>query len=275
MVNCEECNEPRKLRETKGVWRVRCACPDLADFVPEQRATIIVPSKFQDIFADCEGSINKYAPKENKILVRDGHEIAAPESWKTIQGPEGKFVYSRNINLGILESTGDVLLTNDDVRFTHTKTLEIMQHVMARHPEVGILSPLIKGDVGEYWQAHATKELHYTDVRLCFVCVLIRRSVLEEIGLLDEKFIGYGGEDVDYCRRVVNAGYKLGVTSAAIVRHGTENERRSRSFNRQELGTIDALDKVAMDYYESKWGDRLIANFEEKDGVAASSSVRD
>jgi GT2 family glycosyltransferase len=158
MTICEECNEPFKLRNSKGsVWRRLCACGDLADFEPAHRATIIVPSRFPDIFEDCRDSINKFAPKENKILVRDGNSIAAPEGWQTIQGPDAKFVYSRNINLGIAASTGDVLLTNDDVRFMHPNTLEIMQNVMARNPEVGILSPLIKGDVGEYWQSHATK----------------------------------------------------------------------------------------------------------------------
>jgi GT2 family glycosyltransferase len=256
MTICEECNEPFKLRNSKGsVWRRLCACGDLADFEPAHRATIIVPSRFPDIFEDCRDSINKFAPKENKILVRDGNSIAAPEGWQTIQGPDAKFVYSRNINLGIAASTGDVLLTNDDVRFMHPNTLEIMQNVMARNPEVGILSPLIKGDVGEYWQSHATKTLHYTDVRLCFVCVLIRREALDKVGLLDERFSGYGYDDCDYSRRVVNAGYKLGVTARAVVTHGHGTDHRSASYNRQELGTIDALDKIAQEQYKAKWGD--------------------
>lgn len=253
---CDECREPFKLRNTKGnVWRRACACEDLTDFEPTQRATIIVPSRFPDIFEDCRDSINKFAPKENKILVRDGNSIVAPAGWQTIQGPDAKFVYSRNINLGIAASTGDVLLTNDDVRFTHTKTLEIMQNVMARNPEVGILSPLIKGDVGEYWQSHTTKALQYTDVRLCFVCVLIRRESLDKVGLLDEAFDGYGYDDVDYCRRIKNAGYKLGVTAKATVIHGHGKDHRSASYNRQEYGTIDQLDKHAQEVFKAKWGD--------------------
>ena len=253
---CEECGQAKTFRNTKGTtWRVACACGDFADFEPKERATIIVPSKFPDIFSDCRLSIDKYAPKENKILVRDGDGIQAPAGWKTIQGPAGKFVYSRNINLGILESTGDVLLCNDDVRFLHPNTLEIMQNVMNKHPEVGILSPLIKGDVGEYFQSHATRTLHYTQVRICFVCVLIKREVLDKVGLLDERFTGYGYDDCDYSRRVVNAGYKLGVTARAVVLHGHGNDKRSCSYNRQELGTIDALDKIAQKQYQEKWGD--------------------
>lgn len=256
MTVCEECGEAKRLRNTKGAtWRMLCACPDLANFTPTTRASIVIPSKFPDIFADCRDTINKFAPKETKILVRDGNSIAAPDGWTTIQGPDAKFVYSRNINLGIAQSTGDVLLTNDDVRFTHPKTLEIMQNVLARHPEVGVLSPLIKGDVGEYWQSHATKELHTVTVRLCFVCVLIRRECLDKVGPLDEVFSGYGYDDCDYSRRVVNAGYTLGVTAKAVVQHGHAGEQRSMSYNRQELGTIEALDRVAQAQYLAKWGD--------------------
>lgn len=258
-MNCKDCGEAKKLRNIKGnSWRVACACIHLYEFEPKERATIIVPAKHQDIFADCQASINKFAPKENKILVRDNGDVITPSApWKTIQGVE-PFVYSRNINLGIRESTGDVLLTNDDVRFTHPRTLEVMQAVLDKHPDVGILSPLIKGDVGEYWQSHATDTLHYTEVRLCFVCVLVRRELIDKIGLLDEKFVGYGGEDVDYCRRAVDAGYKLGVTAKAIVNHGHGSDRRSASFNRFGAGAIERLDKVAMDYYEEKWGDRSL-----------------
>ena len=257
MVNvCEECGQAKTFRNTRDtIWRIACACGDFADFEPKERATIIVPSKFPDIFADCRASIDKFAPKEKKILVRDGHGIDAPAGWTTIQGPEEKFVYSRNINLGIAKSTGDVLLTNDDIRFLHPNTLEILQNVMHRYPEVGILSPLIKGDVGEYWQSHATRTLHLTQVRLCFVCVLIRREVLDKVGLLDERFSGYGYDDVDYCRRIVNAGWKMGVTARAQVLHGHGNCHRSSSYNRQELGTIDALDKLAQQQYLEKWGD--------------------
>jgi hypothetical protein len=252
---CEECGAQQALRNTSGaVWKKSCLCPDLSIFKPKEPATIIVPSKFNDIFQPCKESINRFCPRQHKILVRDGHDIAPPDSWKTIQA-SGPFVYSRNINLGIKQSTGDVLLTNDDVRFTHPYTLEIMQNVMEKNPDVGILSPLIIGDVGEFFQSHATKTLHYTQVRLCFVCVLIKKEVLDKVGLLDERFTGYGYDDCDYSRRVVEAGWKLGVTGKAKVVHGHGNDRRSASYNRQEYGTINALDEIAKQQYLEKWGD--------------------
>lgn len=41
-----------------------------------------------------------------------------------------------------------------------------------------------------------------------FACVLIRREVIEQVGLLDDGFFMYF-EDVDYCRRVRNAGWTI------------------------------------------------------------------
>jgi hypothetical protein len=262
---CTDCGEPSKLRRVDGAaWKVTCACPDFAAYVPEQRATIIVPSRYPDIFSKCRESIDKYAPEENKILVRDGHDIEPPVDWTTIQGPEGKFVYSRNVNLGIAQSTGDVLLCNDDVLFKHPGTLETMQNVMNKHPEIGILSPLIKGMVGEYWQGHTpeTQTVQYTDCRLCFVCVLIRREVIEKVGLLEE-FTGYGWDDCDYCRRVVNAGYKLAVTGRAVVEHGHIDGKWSTSY-RREPQTLDQLDKISVAEYRAKWGDDKLGNYDQK-----------
>jgi hypothetical protein len=67
-------------------------------------------------------SLDAYAPSQEKILVRDGHEITNPPGWITLQAGD-PFVYSRNVNLGINQTSGDVLLTNDDVRFIHMGTV--------------------------------------------------------------------------------------------------------------------------------------------------------
>jgi N-acetylglucosaminyl-diphospho-decaprenol L-rhamnosyltransferase len=49
-------------------------------------------------------------------------------------------------------------------------------------------------------------------------CLLVRRSVLEELGGLDEGFFMYC-EDVDLCRRLRDAGHELLYEPAAVVAH--------------------------------------------------------
>ena len=47
--------------------------------------------------------------------------------------------------------------------------------------------------------------------RLVFFCVLIRRELVDLIGLLDEGYVLGNFEDDDYCMRATLAGYRLGI----------------------------------------------------------------
>ena len=51
-----------------------------------------------------------------------------------------------------------------------------------------------------------------------FCALLIRRDVIEEVGLLDEEFFLYY-EDMDYCRRTKAAGWRVRLCPAAHVLH--------------------------------------------------------
>lgn len=51
-----------------------------------------------------------------------------------------------------------------------------------------------------------------------FCAILIRREVLESVGLLDEEFFLYY-EDMDYCRRARTAGWRIRLQPAAQVLH--------------------------------------------------------
>jgi hypothetical protein len=209
---------------------------------------IVVPSKFPDVFADCLSSLNRFASEEDKILVRDGKDIAPPDGWLTIEGVK-PFVYGRNVNLGIAQATGDVLLCNDDVRFTRPGTVAALQAILDQYPEIGVVSPRIDGMVGNYLQNDVTRPVEYTNTRLAFVCVLVRRSMIDKIGPLDERFTGYGWEDDDFCRRVLDAGYRLAVTADTVVTHGHGNLKCSASFRR--MPTEVWGDNGAL--YKQKW----------------------
>ena len=52
-----------------------------------------------------------------------------------------------------------------------------------------------------------------------FYCVALRKSAIDKVGLLDEKF-GIGMfEDDDYCMRFTQAGYKLVITDGCFIYH--------------------------------------------------------
>ncbi|MBU1626416.1 glycosyltransferase [bacterium] len=61
---------------------------------------------------------------------------------------------------------------------------------------------------------------------------MLRREVIEKIGLLDEKFFLYG-EEIDWCYRIKNYGYKVVYNPAAEIIHykgGSSSQNKLRSF---------------------------------------------
>jgi len=215
--------------------------------------SVVVLSKYADIFKDCHESLERYEPGTRKVLVRDGQGIYPPEGWVTVDGPSGDFCYARNANIGINHCTGNVLLTNDDVRLTHAHTVDVLEWALEKRPDIGIISPRIYGVVGNEIQATVKpKQIIYSEERLAFVCVLIRREVIEDIGLLDERFIGYGGDDVDFCWRAQEAGWKLAVTGEAAVLHAHPHGASNSYLRRQE--TMQEMDDLAKEIFIDKWG---------------------
>ena len=222
--------------------------PEVALPAVDTLPTIVVLSRYADIFERCRVSLSLIAPSAPKILVRDGDAIGQPEGWQVIQGPPGAFCYAHNANLGIQACSGDVLLMNDDCQFTQAGTLHTLASLFITHPHVGILSPNIDGVAnGVFCSGQPIQE---TKGYLSFVCVLIRRALIDKIGLLDERFTNYGSEDVDLCRRAQLAGFTLAITSLATVSH----RQASSSYGRE--GDLELKRAESARTYLEKWGRR-------------------
>ena len=69
--------------------------------------------------------------------------------------------------------------------------------------------------------------------------LFVRREVLEAVGLLDEGFFFYW-EDVDFCRRVLDAGWQLAVAANAVVYHKFSSTVGGRSL-RSDLFKVASL----------------------------------
>ena len=63
---------------------------------------------------------------------------------------------------------------------------------------------------------------------VCGACMLVRRDVLERVGLLDERFFMYG-EDLDWCLRARDAGWTVRYEPAVVVQHlhGAASRKRA------------------------------------------------
>lgn len=79
-------------------------------------------------------------------------------------------------------------------------------------------------------------------------CIMVRREVLEKIGWLDDRYFMYA-EDVDLCRTIRDAGWKLFYTSeAAVVHHaGVTSAKAPSGF--AVLMKCESIGKLMTKYY--------------------------
>jgi GT2 family glycosyltransferase len=110
----------------------------------------------------------------------------------------------------------------------------------------------------------ATSHYRYHDLELrepqrveqpAAAALLVRREVFDEIGPLDEQFSPAWFEDVDYCRRLAQAGKALYVVPAARVRH-----YGGASLEHMSYGSFINLYYRNMWRYARKWFSRGEAN---------------
>ncbi|MFA6534321.1 MAG: glycosyltransferase family 2 protein [Patescibacteria group bacterium] len=191
------------------------------------------------------------------IVVDNGSGDGCGEMVRT-EFPEVKYIateknlgYSGGNNLGLQQATGRyVMIINPDILIL-TNELEKMVRYLDEHPAVGILgSKLINPDgtlqyscycfpsflmpfyrrtilgrlpglrqkVERYlmmnWDHKESREVDW----LLGGCQMIRRSALDKVGLLDERFFMYF-DDVDYCRRFWEAGFSVVYFAEAEVVH--------------------------------------------------------
>jgi|GEM_PF-416545 len=60
-------------------------------------------------------------------------------------------------------------------------------------------------------------------------CLLVRRQVFQDIGQFDTSFFMYG-EDVEFCFRAVQKGFRIGIVEKAIIYHKANASTQNNSF---------------------------------------------
>lgn len=131
--------------------------------------------------------------------INDNRQLCPRDRFKVISFPEA-IGYPAAINAGIREAKGEFIIpfNNDNILLgqEYNKWIEILSQPF-EDSKVAITGP---------WMMHSAE---IDREFLCFFCVMIRKSILNEIGLLDEIFTPGFGEDVDLSCKAVDAGYKI------------------------------------------------------------------
>ena len=160
------------------------------------------------------------------------------QSWaRVLCSPvNGGFAAGNNLGIRAIDADAYILLNSDTIVLPNT--IRELLHAMELWPKAGLIGPGCVAQDGskelstfrfirpitDFIQSASTGPIsrllgrynvHFwtTDSAaepdwIGFACVLIRREVIEQVGLLDEGFFMYF-EDVDYCRRARNAGWTI------------------------------------------------------------------
>lgn len=186
---------------------------------------VVIPSASGANLKGCLQSIlsnEPTLPPERIIVVDDGARPDCEKLFPDVTWIPGlkPFIFARNINLGIRAAGTDVLILNDDARLRSPGGFSLLARFMADHPDVGICSSAVKGYVGNPNQEAGPSGFRTEDRVIAFISIYIPKAVYEIVGPLDERFTAYGGDDMDYCDRILKAGLLLGIHGDSIVSHG-------------------------------------------------------
>ncbi|HEY3593992.1 MAG TPA: glycosyltransferase [Polyangiaceae bacterium] len=156
---------------------------------------------------------------------------------KIVRSPlNGGFAAGNNIGIRAVDADAYILLNSDTI--VREGAISLFREAMRQRPDAGLIGPRLEcldgtpqvsafraptptsellrsartGMVTKLFKRHdmimpVTDEAIEADW-LAFACVLIRREVVDKVGLLDDGYFMYY-EDVDYCQRARQAGFKV------------------------------------------------------------------
>jgi N-acetylglucosaminyl-diphospho-decaprenol L-rhamnosyltransferase len=195
----------------------------------------------------------------------------------------GGFAYGNNQALRL--ARGDaVLLLNPDTLMP-SGGIQKLVGVLQGHPEAGIVGPkLLRPDgsmhlacrrsfptpgvafyrisglsrvfpksrrFGRYNLTYVDPDQPIEVDSVCGACLLVRRSVIERIGLLDERFFMYG-EDLDWCLRARQAGWTVRYEPSVVVQHQHGAASRARAL-RTNFYFFRAMDLFYLKHYVQRY----------------------
>ena len=195
----------------------------------------------------------------------------------------GGFAYGNN--QALRHARGEaVLLLNPDTLMPRGGIQGLLD-VLRRHPEAGIVGPkLLRPDgsmhlacrrsfptpavafhrvtglsrllphtprFGRYNLTYVDPDVPIEVDSVCGACLLIRRNVIERIGLLDERFFMYG-EDLDWCLRTRQAGWTVRYEPGVVVQHQHGAASRSRAL-RTNFHFFRAMDLFYRKHYVQQY----------------------
>ena len=235
-----------------------------------RRVTVVIPSYGPpDDLVEAVRSIRSTTPKERvRIVVAD--DASEPEHVERLKQldnvhlvlGETNLGFAANANRGIAaaDPRDDVVLLNSDV-VALPDWLACLQYAAHSADDIGIVGAKLLYPDGRIQHAGVHRNLgapQWFDHRFRFkpadhgpanvtapalavtgACMYVRREVLDRVGALDERYqMGY--EDIDWCLRAWEAGFRVLYYPPATLQHA-ESVTRGTAFGSREQASQEAF----------------------------------
>ena len=240
---------------------------------------LIVNWNVRDLLRDCLRSVERgRGALDIEVIVVDSAStdgsvamVAADFPWVKLLPQTENVGFPRGNNIALAQARGDyLLLLNPDTVVLGDGLSELVRFLRA-HPDVGAVGPqllnpdgsvqssrrrfptvatgffestwlegLAPGALRRYYALDLPDDLTADVEWLTGACIMAPRAVYEQIGGLDEGYFMYS-EELDWCRRIVGAGWRVVYHPAAQVVHhvGKSSEQavtnRHINFQRAKL----------------------------------------
>lgn len=241
---------------------------------------VIVSWNVRDLLANCLNTIDRGRGElDLEVIVVDAGSVdGSPDmvqeqfAWIQLVAESENVGFPRGNNIGINRAYGrHVMLLNPDTEVIGDALSQLVAY-LDQHPNVGVVSGMLRNPDGSiqssrrrfptfktavfestWFEPYAPKSLlrdYYAedlpldepvDVDwLTGASLMVRREVIDQVGLMDEAYFMYS-EELDWCRRIKDAGWRIVfLPTAEIIHHvGKSSEqaiiRRHIDFNRAKL----------------------------------------
>lgn len=203
---------------------------------------IIVNTNNKKLLEECLSSIYDFTKElEFEIIVCDNGSTDGSPQMVEKKFPQVKLLafkenlgFIKAVNKGIGAARGEyVIFLNDDTRLIENSFLKLISF-MEKHPKAAIASPkLLYPDLSpqRHGNIFSSLALFSDKVReskfVSGACMVLRRTILDKIGWLDENLYFYN-DDIDICLRARKAGYKVYYfPETRIIHYGGASSRRT------------------------------------------------
>ena len=269
--------------EAESVYRVRHALPAQPPLV-----TLIIATRDKvDILKKCVESIQQktsYAHWEMTVVDNRSTDLATHRYFREIEQDSRirvipydlPFNYSAINNFAAESARGDILgLLNNDLEVISPEWLsEMVSHAI--RPEIGAVGAKllypdgmvqhagvvlgiggVAGHVNRYLAGDDSGYCHRASVTqnlsaVTGACMVVRKALYSEVGGLNETHLAVAFNDIDFCLKLRDAGYRNLYTPHALLTH-----HESMTRGRDDTDEKNRIFQQEYAYMQNTWKDKL------------------